>query len=176
VDAFKVEALIDGVAVGAESVIATLKPNPIGYEIAPPGSATVTINDAASDPVPSPWDVVVERRTWDPLDGLGREQTGVLQLAHGLDLDLSPGTAASLDTALVYHSDRVDVRPVLQLRIPTPAGAPLPPQLTVELTWDAGPGGANLVSSQSFPTTGFSPGQLLYAAVAPAAAVAQTGR
>src|SRR4051794_11384160 len=43
--------------------------------------------------------------------------TGAVWLSVGLDFDLSPGTAVGGDPALVYNSDTVQPRPVVEARL-----------------------------------------------------------
>src|SRR5262249_35430053 len=46
-------------------------------------------------------------------------QLGDVGWQHALDLDQSPGTSQAGNPALVYNSDAVNVRPVVQVTIPT---------------------------------------------------------
>ncbi|HXG08918.1 MAG TPA: Calx-beta domain-containing protein, partial [Gemmataceae bacterium] len=169
--AFDVVALRDGLVEGDEDVVAALQPFGNHYEVGTPGTATVLIRDADQ----GDGTVVVERRTWDPLAGLGWEQTGNVRLMHGLDLDNSPGTSQSLDPALVYNSDSVTVRPIFHVSIPSNPLVALPPQIVVELTWDAG-GPREQVATRTFSTSGFLPGQVFTAAIQTDLPVEQTGR
>src|SRR5262249_36797893 len=67
----------------------------------------------------SGWAVTGQVLTSDPLDGQAQEQLGNVFLAHPLDLDRSPGTAQSGNAALVYNSDAVSVKPIIQATIPS---------------------------------------------------------
>jgi hypothetical protein len=68
--------------------------------------------------------------------------SGGLRVSDGLDFDVSPGTAVGRDPALVYNSDTVDVRPVLQVELPPlpnlPDGA-RPQSFRVWLQFDGRP-------------------------------------
>jgi RHS repeat-associated protein len=67
--------------------------------------------------------------------------TGGLRLSHPLDFDQNPGTDIGGNPALVYNSDTVDVRPVLQLLVDGVAKTVPqdPPQtISVQLTWAQG--------------------------------------
>jgi hypothetical protein len=104
-------------------------------------------------------------------NGLGFQQRGDLELLHFLDLDLSPGTEVGLDPALVYNSERVTVKPIIQAQIQTANSAALPDTITVQLTFNG-----VTQSAQVFSTAGFSPGEELYAAQQVDTAISSTGR
>ena len=61
--------------------------------------------------------------------------TGDLRLSHPLDFDQSPGTSGGGDPALVYNSDTVDVRPVVQIDLTGGQLAVTPTQIEAQLTW-----------------------------------------
>src|SRR5262249_17450482 len=107
---YQVKINVDGV----EAVTATLRNNMALVRLpeqALPQSKTVqaTLKDGAGNdgtsntctinpqPVPAgeKWKLTgpPQQLSWDPLDGMGMEQTGNVQITHALDLDKSPGTA-----------------------------------------------------------------------------------
>jgi RHS repeat-associated protein len=120
---------------------------------------------------PSPWAVTAQQLTVDPFDGQGQQQLGNVQVTSALDLDQSPGTSQSGNPQLVYNSDSVSVKPVIQVSIPTDTNSALPgSNMTVQLTWD---GTAQTAQSVSF--SGFSPGDVINVASQVSTAVTGTG-
>ncbi len=59
--------------------------------------------------------------------------TGALRIAHALDFDASPGTAVGWSPHLVYNSDTVDPRPVIEGRVRL--GEAAVAQIEAKLTW-----------------------------------------
>src|SRR5262249_24516899 len=110
-------------------------------------------------------------RSSDPIDGLSMQQLGNVQLAHALDLDRSPGSGQSGSPALVYNSDSVSVKPVVQATIATPNNAALPSQIGIQLTWNGSTG-----TTVNYSTTGFNPGDLITISAQVPSAVTTTGR
>lgn len=121
--------LADALDEGPETVILKLLTDP-GYVVDASASlATVTIADNPTGTI------VVERLTWDPLDGKPVQQVGDLQQNYGLDLDQSPGTSQSGNTQLIYNSDSVDPKPIFQVYVPK-LGAVAPTSVVATLTFD----------------------------------------
>jgi len=65
--------------------------------------------------------------------------TGGVRLSQVLDFDQSPGTAVGGDPVLVYNSDTVQVRPIIEVQLGTQAPPGVPQDITVQLTWDGVP-------------------------------------
>jgi YD repeat-containing protein len=124
--------------------------------------------------VTNPWHVTDARvLRADPEAGQPEQQLGDLTVSHPLDLDQSPGTGQSGDSALVYHSGSVSVRPVVQALVPSDNASSLPATIGVQLTWDG------VLQSQgplNYSTAGFNPGDVLVAAAQVASPVTTTGR
>jgi RHS repeat-associated protein len=93
----------------------------------------------------------------DPVLGNALIQRGDVQVAHALDWDQSPGTSVGLDPALVYNSDRVNNKPIIQAQVQTDNGQNLPATITAQLSWNGGAAQA----AQAFSTTGRTKGELL---------------
>ncbi len=68
--------------------------------------------------------------------------TGALSVSYPLDFDMSPGISVGGDPALVYNSDTVNVRPVLELTIKNPEALWPVTGVMVQLTWDGVTGAA----------------------------------
>jgi RHS repeat-associated protein len=111
-------------------------------------------------------------RTADPFDGMDREQLGNAQLVHALDLDRSPGGGQAGDPSLVYNSDSVSVKPIVQATVATRNDVSLPSQLGIELTWNGVSQGAPVY----YNTTGLNPGDSITIAAQVNSAVTTTGR
>jgi len=122
--------------------------------------------------VTNPWNTGGQVLTSDPFDGMSQDQLGNLQVTHALDLDQSPGTAQGGGPSLVYNSDAVSVRPIVSIDIPTDNATTMPASLTVQLTWNNGTPQA----TQTFYTTGHSPGEVLRVAAQVNTAVTTTAR
>jgi RHS repeat-associated protein len=123
--------------------------------------------------VSSPWQLTARVLRVDPEAGQAQEQLGDVSVTHELDLDQSPGTEQSGNAALVYHSDSVSVRPIVQAALTTPNSGALPTSIGVQLTWDGVLQSANPIN---FSTTGLAPGDVLLASAQVASPVATTGR
>jgi RHS repeat-associated protein len=106
---------------------------------------------------------------------VGREQvaldTGGLRTAIPLDFDRSPGTAVGGDPALVYNSDTVDARPIVEAVLTTDPAGPTPTSIQARLTFGVG-GPTPWVT---FDTTGHNPGDPYLLAVRAAAPLPRTG-
>jgi RHS repeat-associated protein len=124
--------------------------------------------------VSSPWVPTGQVLSSDPLTGQAEQQLGDLQLASPLDLDQSPGTTQSGNAALVYNSDAVSVKPIIQVSLPSNNNAALPGTITGTLTWDTA--GANSTSALSFSTSGDVQGDVLTLAAQVPSAVTTTKR
>jgi RHS repeat-associated protein len=61
--------------------------------------------------------------------------SGDLRLTHPLDFDQSPGTSVGGDPALVYNSETINVRPVVQIDLTGAQLAVTPNQIKAQLTW-----------------------------------------
>jgi hypothetical protein len=131
-------------------------------------SASAAIQVVASG---NPWQMTAVARSWDVFEGNPRLQSGAAQTAVDLDLDQSPGRDAGLNPQLVYSSDGVDVRPVIQATLPSDNTRALPPVLRAQLTF-----GGVTFAEQDFSTAGFSPGQDLTLAVRVPTPITATGR
>src|SRR5262249_30132248 len=130
-------------------------------------SATQTVQVVSPS---APWALNAAALASDPDSGDDELQLGSVSTAVGIDLDQSPGTGVGLGAQLVYHSDSVSVRPVVQASLQAPAGA-LPAWVRATLTWDGVAG-----AQQSFATAGLAPGQLWTLALQPPSAVTTSGR
>jgi hypothetical protein len=98
---------------------------------------------------------------------LGKE----VSVQQALDLDQSPGTAQGGSPALVYHSDWVTDKPIVQVTIPTDNTQSLPSSITAQLTFN---GAAQ--TAVTYTTTGLSPGDVLTAALQDSSTVTITAR
>ena len=65
--------------------------------------------------------------TSDPVDGDALDQLGDVRVSHALNLDQSGGSQGG-NAALVYNSDSVSQRPVIEATLNTPSNAALPSQ------------------------------------------------
>ncbi|HEY1191216.1 MAG TPA: hypothetical protein VGE74_26515, partial [Gemmata sp.] len=101
--------------------------------------------------------------------------TGGLQLAHGLDFDLSPGATVGGSPALVYNSDTAAVRPIVEFTLNLPeqpswAGGPAvvrPTGIDINLYWEGEDGALGAPTPYHFtPTANDSPTSFLLAAMA----------
>ncbi|MGE3804182.1 MAG: SBBP repeat-containing protein, partial [Gemmataceae bacterium] len=146
-----IDAIDDSDIEGTETVMLTLFQDPL-YAIDPSAASdTITITDNDST---DQWPMEAFILNWDPLTGQGVQQTGNNQVSYAVDLDQSPGIVQGGNSYLVYNSDFVDVRPIVQATIISDVNAPVPDQITVELSWDGTPQG----SAKTFSTAGFIPG------------------
>jgi RHS repeat-associated protein len=107
----------------------------------------------------------------DPMTGQAMQQLGNVTASQVLDLDQSPGTTQSDNPALVYNSDEVSVRPVIQASLASVNTSSLPSTVSAILTW-YGTAGTTL----TYSTTGDSPGETLTVAAEVPSAVSTTGR
>jgi RHS repeat-associated protein len=134
--------------------------------------ATSTPTNVVVTSATSPWTVsATQVLTSDPLTGMALQQLGDVTVSVPLDLDKSPGTAQSGNAALVYNSDAVTVRPVIQATLPTDPTTSLPGTISAVLTWN-GTVGTTMVYS----TSGDSPGDVLTLAAEVPSGVSTTGR
>src|SRR5262249_58257632 len=112
--------------------------------------------------------------------GLGSvsPQTGNLHLTHPLDFRQSvPGSWDDAGqftgpAALVYNSDSVNVKPIIEATLTSPTGGAVPNSFDVQLTWNNG----TPQTAVNFTTTGHSSGDTYLFAVQVNTAVTTTGR
>ena len=107
----------------------------------------------------------------DPLNGNAQLYQGTLNVSQLLDLDQSPGTSVSNNTALVYNSDRVSAEPIISVQVQTQNTTTLPSTISAQLTWNGGTPQA----TQTYSTTGLSTGELLTLAQQVSSPVSVTG-
>jgi hypothetical protein len=108
------------------------------------GGATATATGTATVLPPEP--VTGLYRMTDPAHGflvpvgeaLVDPNTSGLRLSQPLDFDQSPGTAAGGDPALVYNSDTVHVRPIVELTLPTDVLNVVPSDFQARVAWNGG--------------------------------------
>jgi RHS repeat-associated protein len=125
---------------------------------------TVTVNTAAS------WTDAAQVLTSDPVDGDAHGQLGDVRLAEPLDLDRSGG-GQSGGAALVYNSDGVTIKPVVQATLQTANNASPPGTVTAVLTWNSG-----TPATFTYSTAGDNPGDVLTIAAQAGTAVTTAGR
>src|SRR5262249_54860987 len=116
-------------------------------------SATVS---ATVSTVGTAWTITADVRSHDPEDGSPEENIGDVTAGQPLDLDRSPGTRQSGGTTLVYHSDTVSVRPIVQAQVQADNATALPPTITAQLTWDG-----TAQTAQTYSTSGLNKGDLI---------------
>jgi RHS repeat-associated protein len=109
--------------------------------------------------------------TVDPGGGQAQDQLGDVNLGAPLDLDQSPGTVQSGDPALVYNSDAVSVRPIVQVSVPSANNAALPSTVSTQLTFNGVAGG-----TMTYSTSGLSPGDTFVLASQSPTTITTTGR
>ena len=126
-------------------------------------SVNLVISSATS------WSLTAQVLTADPQSGDATDQLGNVTQSVALDLDQSGGSAAN-GAALVYNSDSVSQKPVIQAVIQSPNNAALPASVTATLTW-AGTTGATL----TYNTTGLVKGDALVISAQVPNAVTTTG-
>jgi hypothetical protein len=96
---------------------------------------------------------------------------GAVRISHPLDFDKSPGTAVSLNPALIYNSETVSPRPILEAVLASDPTDAVPTSIDVRLTWNNGTPQAWV----NFSTTGHSAGDDYLLAAQVNSAVASTG-
>jgi Bacterial Ig-like domain len=106
----------------------------------------------------------------DPINGNALDFQGTLTVSQLLDLDQSPGTAVSNNTALVYNSDRVNPEPILYGQVQTQNNVALPSTITIQLTWNG-----TAQTAQTYSTTGLAAGELFTFSQQVSSAVSTTG-
>src|SRR5262249_41218397 len=94
-------------------------------------TSTMTVQSTGSA-----WTITDVTPLIDPRTGDALLQRGNLTLAHGLDLDQSPGTSVGGDPALVYNSERVSVQPIIVAQVQSDSSQALPSTITAQLTWN----------------------------------------
>jgi RHS repeat-associated protein len=106
-------------------------------------------------------------------DGSALLLLGDVQLGNPLGLTQSPdGTVdGPADPGLVYNSDEVSVRPVVQLNIASDSTLALPPSYSVALSING-----TAQATVTYATTGFSPGDVLAVDQQAATALTSSGR
>jgi RHS repeat-associated protein len=97
--------------------------------------------------------------------------TGGVRVSVPLDFDQSPGTTVGGDPALVYSSDTLGTRPVIEATLATDPSQTAPTSVQVQLTWDSSPP----QPWQTFNTVGYAPGEPIHLDLRLAATVAKTG-
>ncbi len=132
-------------------------------------SATVSLQVVAG----SPWSVTGQALSQLDPSGDAVSQLGNAMLSQPIDLTQSGGggLGAPPAPALVYNADSVTEKPAIQLAIPTDNTQSLPSTITVQLTFNGTTGALT-----TYTTTGFSPGDTLYALQQPSSAITSTGR
>ena len=95
----------------------------------------------------------------DPLGGADviLPGTGSVSASQPLDFDLNPGTSVGGYPALVYNSNTVNVKPIVQITLPTNAGSGVPSTIDMTFIWD--PTGADVTTSLSFDTSAGTAGE-----------------
>jgi len=114
-----------------------------GDSIGSPGSVQITITDSSV----TTWTVTGGPRVTDPLQGARLPfgdasiglQAGDFSVSHGFDY--GRGGAVFEQPALVYHSDSIGIKPVLEVTVATP-GNDAPTNSEARLTWDGGSPGS----------------------------------
>ena len=96
--------------------------------------------------------------------------TGGVRLVHPLDFDKSPGTSVGRNPAMVYDSETVGPRPIIEVILPTVSGSGLPTSLEGRLTFNG-----TTQSWISFSTSGHSAGDTYVLALEADTAVTATG-
>jgi RHS repeat-associated protein len=128
-------------------------------------TATVVVTSATA------WSVTGQVLSADPLHGDAELLMADAQVSVPLDLDQNPGTALSGDAALVYNSDSVSVKPVVQATLHSPNNATLPTSVSAVLTF-GGTAGATL----TYSTAGLAAGDTFLIAAQAGSNVPSTGR
>jgi RHS repeat-associated protein len=108
----------------------------------------------------------------DPFTGDPLLQRGNVTLSQPLDLDQSPGTADGGSPALVYNSERVGVKPIIQASVQLDNSISSYGTLTATLTWNGG----TPQTGQGFATSGLASGDLALVGQQVSTAVSTTGR
>ena len=106
--------------------------------------------------------------------GLSDLELGNVSDSHGLVLDQNGG---SMDggASLVYNSDSVSQKPIIQTSLQSSNTTSLPSTISGTLTWD--PNGSNTVTTFSYSVpAGAAPGDVLTLAVQSTATVTTSGR
>jgi RHS repeat-associated protein len=101
------------------------------------------------------WSLSAQERTEEPeqsqplaINQAAAElNTGGLLLTYPLDFDQSPGTSVGGNPALVYNSNTVAVRPIVEVNLGSSSGDPVPSKIQVQLVGDN-------ASLHTFATTG----------------------
>ncbi|WP_406697219.1 RHS repeat-associated core domain-containing protein [Singulisphaera sp. Ch08] len=140
------------------------------------GGVTTTVDAKAT--IADDWSISGGQRTNQPgvaqLVTLGQAavalNTGGLRIVQGLDFDLSPGTDVGGNPALVYNSDTVNVRPVIQAEFKSSEDDPVPGSIKVQLTFNG------VVQDWiTYATTDREPGDTYLLSAQVEEAVAQSG-
>src|SRR5439155_913906 len=127
---------------------------------------------------PTTWTLTGQQRTTDPgqatLVPFGKAlispNTAGFRIVDPLDFDLSPGTSAGGSPALVYNSETISPKPILEGSLVSDAGGSVPSGIDVQLTWNGSAG-----SWVSFTTTSHSAGDTYLLATQVSSAVTSTG-
>src|SRR5262249_39886665 len=94
-----------------------------------------------------------------------------LQVRHDLDFDQSPGTEVGGSPALVYNSERVNVKPIIQATVQSDNSQALPSTITATLTFNG-----TTQTGQTYSTTGLTRGDTLVVAQQVSTPVTSSGR
>src|SRR5262249_19013311 len=124
------------------------------------------------------WVEAVSQRSTDPGQGTlvpfgpGQvaPQNGNLHIE--LPFDLGQGGTGAFSTALVYASETVTVKPILEATLASDAQGSVPTQIQVQLTWNNG----TPQSAVTFSTSGHSAGDVYLLDSQVSSAVSSTGR
>ncbi len=119
--------------------------------------------------VPGPWTATAQVLTADPEQGDRTLTLGNVSTSHLLNLDASGGGQSGV--ALVYNSDTVSVRPIVQVSIPTDNSAALPSTITARLTFNG-----VAAATMTYSTTGLAPGDPLIFSLQAPNVIGTTGR
>jgi hypothetical protein len=96
--------------------------------------------------------------------------TGTFQIIQPLDFDISPGTNVGRNPALLYDSNTVAPRPIIEAAVTTNASLGLPSSIQAQLTFNG-----NTQSWVTFSTTGHSAGDTYTIDTQDATALTSTG-
>jgi RHS repeat-associated protein len=102
------------------------------------GTSTLATFTVANNPSPwvpgspPPWILPGGPSGW----AMARLAAGDVSVNQPLDFDLSPGTSQGGSPELVYNSDWINVKPFVQVNIPTDTARALPPSITATLIFN----------------------------------------
>jgi YD repeat-containing protein len=134
-------------------------------------TGTSTTQTMVVQTLSSPGSPTAQVTTSDPVTGLALQQLGDVSVSHALILDQSGDPSQAGNPALVYNSNQVSQKPIVQLAIPTANTTSLPASYSAQLTFNGVVG-----TTMTFSTTGDSPGDVLTLALQSATTITTTGR